>query len=223
MKYLLVVVASAVFLAGCKELPVIVPADGNRHVAAALPKVEKPALLYIYREAKGMTESYPRTIFVDGRPLGQLVGNTYFMLKVGPGQHVISSPGTNVSVVSVNAESGGTYYFSQEVIPSIKAPFILLNKVDEATGKQGVAKGVMLTVQRKDDLLSFEPKPVVEKPLVDKSAKERKSAAEKKSAADNVLNVQPADRLRELKRLFKEGLINEQEYAEKKKKILEGI
>lgn len=215
MMYLFVVVASAVFLVGCKELPVV-SVDGKRPAAAVLNKVEKPASLIIYREAKGVTESYPRTIFVDGRSLGQLVGNTYFILKVNPGQHVISSPETNVSVVSVNAESGGTYYISQEVIPSLKAPFILLNKVDEVTGKQSVAKGIMLTI-RQDDVLLPESKPLPEKLSVDKSA------PEKKSAADIVSNVPAADRLRELKRLFKEGLITEQEYAEKKKKILEKI
>lgn len=216
MKYLLAVVAaSVVFLAGCEGLPVQ-PANKTRS-AAAIPKAEKPALLYIYREAKGMTESYPRTIFVDGRPLGQLVGNTYFMLKVRPGPHVISSPGTNVSVVSVNAESGGTYYLSQEVIPSLKSPFILLNKVDEATGKQGVAKGVMLSARQEDALLSSQPKPVAEKSAAERPTVD-KSVSDKKSSTDN---ASPAVRLRELKRLLRDGLITEQEYAEKKKKVLE--
>ena len=98
------------------------------------------ASVYIYRAPGAAAGEYPTSLMIDGKQIGSLVNNGYFLVRLGSGEHVISSPAKNKAELSLYAAKGITYYVSQEVIPS-HPPFILLNRVKESLGKLYVARG----------------------------------------------------------------------------------
>lgn len=98
------------------------------------------ATIYIYREAGGVNNPYPKAVLVDGRTAGELTANGYLEVLVRPGEHVISSPAANPASVTLIAERGKTYYVSQEIIPTPPTFHVLLNRVNETRGSQSVAR-----------------------------------------------------------------------------------
>jgi hypothetical protein len=98
------------------------------------------ATVYIYRSPGGLPGPYPKTVFIDGKSLGLLVGNGYFKVQLAPGEHVISTPAANKAQLTLRVVKGVDYYVSQEIIPA-HPPYILLNRVRQAIGKPYVERG----------------------------------------------------------------------------------
>ena len=93
--------------------------------------------VYILRAPGGMPGDYPKPVFIDGKVLGPLVRNSYFMVRLAPGEHRISTPAANKPELELHVVKGADYYISQEIIPA-NPPFILLNRVGEKFGKSYV-------------------------------------------------------------------------------------
>ena len=93
--------------------------------------------IYIFRAPGGMPGDYPKPVFVDGKVLGPLVRNGYFMVQLKPGEHRISTPAANNPELKLHVAKGADYYVSQEIIPA-NPPFVLLNRVGEKFGKSYV-------------------------------------------------------------------------------------
>lgn len=121
---------AVVGLSGCAQGP----------FRGALGNAGNKATVYIYRSPGGVTGAYPKTIFIDGKSIGLLVGNGYFRVQLEPGDHLISTPAANKAKLTLHAAKGVSYYVSQEIIPA-HPPYILLNRVKEAIGKPYVAQG----------------------------------------------------------------------------------
>lgn len=98
------------------------------------------AVIYIYREAGGVNNPYPKAVLVDGLKAGELTANGYLVVAVKPGEHVVSSPAANPASVTLIVEKGKTYYVSQEIIPTLPIFHVLLNRVSEAQGRQRVVQ-----------------------------------------------------------------------------------
>ena len=91
------------------------------------------ATVYIFRLPGGPPGVY-RPILVDGKSLGSLDNGGYFMVRLAPGKHVISSPSANRKELELHVVKDADYYVSQEIIPA-NPPFVLLNRVGEKFGK----------------------------------------------------------------------------------------
>lgn len=131
-KYLIAVLLAVTALSGCGQGPV-----------KNLMGKDERAKVYIYRAPGAAAGEYPTPLMIDGRQIGTLVNNGYFMVRLKSGEHEISSPARNKAELKIYAADGLTYYVSQEVIPS-RPPIILINRVKEAIGKLYVARGKRL-------------------------------------------------------------------------------
>jgi hypothetical protein len=89
--------------------------------------------IYIFRMPGGVPGVY-KPILVDGKSLGSLDEGGYFMVRLTPGAHRISSPSANKAELELHVVKGADYYVSQEIIPA-NPPFVLFNRVGEKFGK----------------------------------------------------------------------------------------
>ncbi|MEW6562650.1 MAG: DUF2846 domain-containing protein [Pseudomonadota bacterium] len=128
----------ALLLAACSATQTPVAPGAVTGAAQAGPD---KAVIYIYRELGGVDTPTPTPISLDDKPLGNLVTYGYFRVVVSPGDHVISSPSWSTTPLTLHTAKGKTYYVSQELIPRQPKPIVLLNWVDENTGKRGIGRG----------------------------------------------------------------------------------
>jgi Protein of unknown function (DUF2846) len=96
------------------------------------------ATVYIFRLPGGVPGVY-KPILVDGKSLGSLDYGGYFMIRLAPGKHLITSPSANQKKLELEVVKGADYYVSQEIIPA-NPPFVLLNRVGEKFGKPYVER-----------------------------------------------------------------------------------
>ena len=92
--------------------------------------------VYIFRLPGGPPGVY-QPVLVDGKSIGSLDNGGYFMLRLAPGMHVISSSAPNIKKLELEVAKGADYYVSQEIIPA-RPPFVLFNRVGEKFGKSYV-------------------------------------------------------------------------------------
>lgn len=128
-KFFIATLFAAATLAGCAQGPF-----------KGLMGKDDRARVYIYRAPGAAAGEFPTAIMIDGKSIGSLVNNGYFMVRLETGEHVISSPAKNKAELSLYAAKDITYYISQEVIPT-HPPFILINRVKESLGKLYVERG----------------------------------------------------------------------------------
>jgi PBP1b-binding outer membrane lipoprotein LpoB len=137
-RYLSVVVILLAMLAsGCVSVPM---ASMEKDKAAKTFAV-KPgtANIYVYRnETMGAAIKMP--VVLNGKIVGDTAAKTYLLLQVPPGNHTLISKTENDSTLSVNAAAGRNYFVWQEVKMGGFSARSLLQLVDEATGKAGVAE-----------------------------------------------------------------------------------
>jgi len=129
--------ACAVLAGGCASVPMATPEQD----AAARTYTVKPgkANIYVYRnETFGAALKMP--IVLDGRLMADTAANTFMVLEVAPGPHVVISKTENEPKVTINAVAGRNYFLWQEVKMGAFAARSELHQVDDATGKKGVAE-----------------------------------------------------------------------------------
>ena len=127
----------ALLASGC----VSVPMASNEKDAAAKSFAPKAGManIYVYRnETFGAAIKMP--VILDGKLVGDTASKTYFLLEVAPGKHELISKGENDSVLPVTAQGGSNYFVWQEMKMGMFGPRSLLQMVDDATGKAGVAE-----------------------------------------------------------------------------------
>jgi hypothetical protein len=95
---------------------------------------------------------------VDGKWVGAVNGGRYFFVAIEPGEHHICAMlqsflplrGPKVSVHSLKAESGGTYYFRTRMV-GISSGFVLqLDQLDADEGRWFVAWSTFSASHSKD-------------------------------------------------------------------------
>ena len=67
--------------------------------------------VYIFRLPGGPPGVY-QPVLVDGKSIGSLDNGGYFMLRLAPGMHVISSSAPNVKKLELEVAKGADYYVS---------------------------------------------------------------------------------------------------------------
>jgi hypothetical protein len=139
--------------AGCgpQDARFEVEADELQHPAFS-PEDGK-ALIYV------VADGHFTSIFgVDGKWVGAVNGGRYFFVPIEPGEHhlcamlqsFLSQRGPRVSVHSLKAERGGTYYFRTRMV-GISTGFVLqVDQLDSDEGRWFVAWSKFSTSHPKD-------------------------------------------------------------------------
>ena len=102
----------------------------------------------------------PASVFgVDGKWVGAVNNGRYFFVSIEPGEHHLCAmkqsrlpPGGGVSVHSLKAEPGGSYYFRTRMIDQIVGGFVPfeLDQLDSDKGRWLVAWSKFSTSHPKD-------------------------------------------------------------------------
>lgn len=125
-----------VALTGCASInkaPTSAEAESKQFVSK--PNVSQ---VYLYRnETLGAAISMPVT--VNGKLVGNTGPHSFFRFELQPGEHVITSQGTE-SRLTLTTESGGLYYVWQEVKMGAFAAGSKLQLVSDSVGKKGVSE-----------------------------------------------------------------------------------
>lgn len=123
-------------LVACASVPMESP---EKDMAA---KNAKPgpneSLIYVYRnEVFGAALKLALTL--DGKMIGETASETYFLLRVSPGKHTLSSQAEgDWDNLTINCEGGKTYYVWQEVKMGMFAANSKLHLMQPAEGRKGV-------------------------------------------------------------------------------------
>ena len=124
-------------LAGCASVP-MAPQDDDVRAKSFTVRSGK-ANIYLYRN-ETFGGVVPMTVSFDGKVAGQTGPQTFFLWEADPGPHEISSMAEDVSTIRINAEAGRAYFSWQEVKMGLWMARSLLQQVDEAAGRKGVAE-----------------------------------------------------------------------------------
>jgi hypothetical protein len=136
-------------LAATSALAVVLLASGCASVQMASPEMDsaaksyavKPgsANIYVYRNEQ-MGAAIKMPVLLDGRAVGDTAAKTYLLLQVSPGSHTLVSKTENDAALTLDVVAGRNYFVWQEVKMGLMSARSLLQVVDEATGKAGVAE-----------------------------------------------------------------------------------
>jgi len=190
-------------LSGCASVP-MAPMDQDSKAKDFSP-IPNKASLYIYRN-ESLGGAIPMTAMVNGKALGQTAAQTYFRLNLTPGKYSVESHAENVSNLSLTTEAGKNYFVWQEVKLGMWMARILLQQVDEITGRAGVMESKLIATSVSENDLT---------PLDTPSAT---PAALQAPSSDSV-----SQKLRDLQNLRKDGVITEDEFQKKKAMLLEKL
>ena len=128
---------STVFVNGCASVPMASPEKDSQ--AKTFGVKPNKSNIYIYRnESMGAAIKMP--VALDGRLVGDTAAKTFLLLEVSPGKHTLVSKTENDSTLELVTQPSKNYFVWQEVKMGAFAARSLLQLVDEATGKTGVAE-----------------------------------------------------------------------------------
>jgi Protein of unknown function (DUF2846) len=129
--------AAVVLASGCASVEM---ASTELDTAAKTYAV-KPgtANIYVYRNEQ-MGAAIKMPVALNGKLVGDTGAKTYLLLQVPPGSHTLVSKTENDSTLKLDAQAGRNYFVWQEVKMGVMSARSLLQLVDEATGKAGVAE-----------------------------------------------------------------------------------
>lgn len=83
-------------------------------------------------------------VYLDGRLMGKTGAQTFFVFEVSPGKHSLMSKAENESKLELVVEAGRNYFVWQEVKMGVLYARNLLQLVDDAAGRAGVAECKLL-------------------------------------------------------------------------------
>lgn len=180
-------------LSGCAAVP-MAPLEQDAKAKEFVPTQERAAL-YIYRN-ENFGGAIPMAVAVNGKSIGQTAAKTFFLLNILPGKYTVESHAENVSSLSLTAEAGKNYFVWQEVKMGMWMARSLLQQVDEANGRAGVAESKLIATS------------VTESDLLPPGQAPANDAAQK---------------LRDLQNLRKDNVITEEEFQKKRQELLEKL
>jgi uncharacterized protein DUF2846 len=96
-------------------------------------------MIYVVRPTM-MGNKIQTKLGVDGHWVGVNRGDNYFYFTLEPGTHYFCSQAENRSVLALTVEAGKTYYLQQKITMGFMKARNHLVVVDEAKGKEDVAK-----------------------------------------------------------------------------------
>ena len=122
---------------GDKEVDFKVETDKKQHPTPAAPADK--AMVYVIRPT-GMGGKIQTKLAVDGKWIGGNRGNNYFFFTLDPGEHYCCSQAENRSLLLLKVEAGKTYYLQQKIKMGMWKARNKLVLLDEAEGKEDLAK-----------------------------------------------------------------------------------
>ena len=126
-----------VFAGGCANIPLASVEDDTRAETHSVPAGK--SAIYVYRN-ESFGGAIPMTVMLNRKAIGQTGPQTYYLFEVEPGQHEIGSLAENQSFLMLTTVADKAYYVWQEVKMGMWKARSLLQQVDEATGRAGVAE-----------------------------------------------------------------------------------
>ncbi len=120
--------------------------DKSQHPMPA-PPTDK-AVVYVVRPTM-MGNKVQTKLAVDQKWVGVNRGDNYFFLLLEPGEHYFCSQAENQSVLALKVEAGKTYYLQQKIRMGFMKAGNKLVQLDEAEGKEGVAKSHLSVFEEK--------------------------------------------------------------------------
>lgn len=133
--------AVTIVLAGCATSPIA--SDSLDQAAKTFSTRPGNANIYVYRN-EVMGGAVGMDVYLDGQLMGKTGVQTFFLFEVSPGKHSLLSKAENESKLDVFVEPGKNYFVWQEVKMGFMYARNLLQTVDEATGRAGVAECKLL-------------------------------------------------------------------------------
>lgn len=132
-------VVCTMMLVGCASVP-MTSASLDREAKTFVPEAGK-ANIYVVR-CGGIGTAVVVQNQLDGRVAGSLAPNTYQMMSVAPGEHVLSTgPGAeNVEQVKINAEAGKNYFYKASIAMGWALPRVHLKPMEEQKGRKTVTR-----------------------------------------------------------------------------------
>ncbi|MBF0162647.1 MAG: DUF2846 domain-containing protein [Magnetococcales bacterium] len=176
----IVALASLLILTGCAYVP-MASLEQDSQAKAFMPATDK-ASLYIYRKTR-LTASYsPLLVYINDKLIGKLKHNSYLHVSIAHGRYNISSKllsGENYTL-HVTAEPNKNYFISaedrsEEIAINL---MVLLEGVDEATGRAAVMESAMAVTSISDGYLT----PMVLGNAVDQSSASAMQSVQKNRA-----------------------------------------
>jgi Protein of unknown function (DUF2846) len=129
--------AAVVLASGCASVDMAsTEADTAAKTYALKPGT---ANIYVYRNEQ-MGAAIKMPVALNGKLVGDTGAKTYLLLQVPAGSHTIISKTENDSTLKLDVQAGRNYFVWQEVKMGMMQARSLLQVVDEATGKAGVAE-----------------------------------------------------------------------------------
>lgn len=181
-------------VSGCATVPMDAPEKDQ--LSKTFTTQPDKASLYIYRN-EVFGAAIPMSVFVNGKNIGQTASKTYFHLNLLPGEYDIDSTAENACALSLSLEPSKNYFVWQEIKMGMWMARCALHHItDEEKGRSGVLESKLIKNQ------------VDENEILPVGA----------SSSDSIPN-----KIRELDKLRKDGLITDDEFENKKRELLEQL
>lgn len=204
---------ATLLLGGCASAP-MASLEHDSSAKEFKPQPDK-AGLYIYRsETMGM--AFPMTVVVNGKTLGQTAAHTYFLVNVTPGTYRIESHAEDISTLNLTLKANKNYYVWEEVKMGMWSPRSSLQQVGDDAGQKGVLDSKLIATSISSDEIQ---------PLNNesKSIGKQPDSLNQKDFKGSVDKEEIFHELNRLKELLDKGVINQSEFNEKKKALLEKL
>ena len=138
----IVIGAAMVFslvMSGCATVPMAPKEDDLALKQFSAPPVDK-AGLYIYRNTFG-GQALKKTIYLDGKVIGETANKVYFYKVIEPGEHTLSTESEfSDNSLPFEADGGRNYFAEQYIKLGVFVGGANVKMVDEEKGKKEVLK-----------------------------------------------------------------------------------
>lgn len=120
------VVVASLFFVGCAHSKANVePAKAPTGVASMKPSSPQNSLIVVYRNVTGFMAMgagmVNTTLYVDQKPVGDLAHDTFAVIEVAPGEHMVTArSGMGESNLPLTTAPGGNAYAQMETSPAPK-------------------------------------------------------------------------------------------------------
>jgi len=188
----IVTIFIVILIQGCATAP-MAPIERDTS-AKSFDAVPEKSNLYIYRnEIFGGAISMD--VSINGKEIGKTAAKTYFKLELAPGKYQVQSKSENTSTIDIILSAGQNTFLWQEVKMGLIYARTKLAQVDNDTGQKGVLESKLIASV------------VDEREIMPISSQ---------TYSDGEMST----KLKELKKMFDEGIINQDEYDLSKSKVL---
>ncbi|MCW9732730.1 DUF2846 domain-containing protein [Avibacterium sp. 20-15] len=127
-------------LTGCAKVPVASEAENIQAKQFDAPPNNKSGI-YIYRDGSIFGSALKKSLYIDGKFIGESARNVYFYQQVIPGAHKISTESEfSNNDLHITTEGGKNYFIEQYIRPGLFVGGANLKQIDEEKAKAAIKK-----------------------------------------------------------------------------------